>query len=195
MAPFHLPQSGSYYSLQTKKRIIEAVCAGPGRTGREIAISLHLDRSRVNNFLYGEGKRKYGLIQKEWRWYLSVSGEKESQGSAPYRAVLQPPLQFPLPSSSRQQKRIPETSICACLVAMGRSDATIKIRGMSLESIELAFQEEEYAQLDEYCQVELATRRSMLLQKAPAKETIKSVNCWPFILILLAIACVLVFVF
>ena len=60
---------------------------------------------------------------------------------------------------------------------------------MRLESIGMAFQEEEYAQLDEYCQVELAARRSMLLQKAPAKETIKSVNCWPFILTLVAIVC------
>lgn len=59
----------------------------------------------------------------------------------------------------------------------------------------MVFQEEEYAHLDEYCQVELATRRSMLLQKASAKETIKSVNCWPFILILLAIAYFLLFVF
>ena len=164
--PFPPPQSDSSYSLQTKERIIGAVPTGPGRTGKEIATSLHLNKSRVNSFLYGEGKREYGLMQKQWRWYSSASGGKEetseqarvvrhqapaspvstglpkssqdlkgtcsevpeSQGPAPYRTALQPPLQFPLPSSSRQQKRIPG-------------------------------------------------------------------NCWPFILILVAIVCFLVFVF
>ena len=188
------PQSGSSYSFQTKERIIEAVRTAPGRTGKEIATSLRLDKSKVNSFLYGEGKRKYGLIEKQWRWWLSSSASsgKESQESAPYRIVLQQPLQFSLPSSSRQQKRTSETSICACLAAMGRSDATIKIRGMSLEGVELAFQEEEYAQLDEYCQVELATRRSILLQQTPAKDVTRSVTYWrPFLLILFVVVCFL----
>ena len=188
------PQSGSSYSLQTKEQIIEAIRTAPGRTGKKIAASLRLDKSRVNSFLYGEGKRKYGLVENQWRWWLSspASSEKESQGSASYRIVLQPPLQFSLPSSSRQQKRTPETSICACLAAMGRSDATIKIRGMSLEGVELAFQEEEYAQLDEYCQIELATRRSILLQQAPAKDVTRSVTYWrPFLLVLFAVVCFL----
>lgn len=184
----------STLSRETKDRIIQAVRTCPGKTGREIATSLGLEKSRVNSFLYSEGRSKYGLVPRKWRWYPPAWSTKGFQGSAPYRTMLQPPLQFPLPSSSRQQKRIPETSICACLAAMGRSDATIKIRGMSLEGVELAFQEEEYVQLDEYCQTELATRRSILLQRASAKETTDSVNYWPFIFALLAIVCFLVFI-
>lgn len=190
------PEPGSSYSPQTKKQIIQAVRTGPGRTGKEIATSLRLDKSRVNSFLYGEGKREYGLVETQWRWYcLPGSDGKEFQRSASQRAVSLQQPQPPLQPSRRQHKRTPETSICACLAAMGRSDATIKIRGMSLEGIELAFQEEEYSQLDEYCQVELATRRSILLQQAPAQEITKSVNYWPFFLVLFAIICFLLIVF
>lgn len=60
---------GSSFSSTTKSKIIAAVDQLPGRTGREIASALGLDKSSVNSFLYGEGKRLHGLVESEYRWY------------------------------------------------------------------------------------------------------------------------------
>jgi hypothetical protein len=61
--------SGSSYSDSTKQSIAKEVLLRPGQTGRQIAHRLNLDRSRVNSFLYGEGKNKFGLTLNHWRWY------------------------------------------------------------------------------------------------------------------------------
>lgn len=158
--------SAGSFSDKTKACIIQAVLAGPGRTGRQIADSLGLDKSRVNSFLYSE-KDRYGLVNSQWRWYPSVSVRESARKS--------------------EYKIIPEISICSNLAAMTKSNATIKIRGMSLDSVELAFQEDEYAQLDDHLQAELAMRNSLLTKGAPREATSKSVNWWPWIIAALVI--------
>jgi len=92
------------------------------------------------------------------------------------------PVQQPEPIPIRS---IPQTSICGSLAAMGRTQATIKIRGMSLEAVELAFQEDDYGLLNDFCKTELATRSSVLLKKSPTKES-RSFNVLPLLLSIVA---------
>ena len=66
---------GATNAESTKLQIIRAVLRQPGRNGKQIADSLGLDRSRVNSFLYGEGKRRFGLMDTNWRWYPERASE------------------------------------------------------------------------------------------------------------------------
>ena len=106
--------------------------------------------------------------------------------SASHPAYPRNPVQQPEPIPTRE---IPQTSICGSLAAMGRTQATIKIRGMSLEVVELAFQEDDYGLLDDFCKAELAARRSVLLQKSPVKEG-RLFNFLPILLSVIAFASV-----
>ena len=172
---------GSSYPDSTKATIIRFVHDNPGRKGREIAESLGLEKSHVNSFLYGEGKRKHGLSEYEWRWYPYSDLQRSLQDES---YSTREKLQRSVPISTtpvRSRKDIPEISICGKLSEMSRSDATIKIRGMSLQAVELAFQEDEYAQLDDYLQAELATRLK-LLRSALEKKPDQSVNWLPYVI-------------
>jgi hypothetical protein len=68
---------GSSYSESTKYQIIRAVQSQEGRTGGQIAKSLGLQRTRVNGFLYGEGKTRFGLVNSNWRWYSGTNAASE----------------------------------------------------------------------------------------------------------------------
>ena len=46
------------YAESTKQRIVDYVLRNPGHTGGEIASALGLDKSRVNSFLYSEGRQR-----------------------------------------------------------------------------------------------------------------------------------------
>ncbi|WP_152535230.1 hypothetical protein [Candidatus Synechococcus spongiarum] len=110
--------------------------------------------------------------------------------SASHFAYPRNPVQQPEPIPTRE---IPQTSICGSLAAMGRTQATIKIRGMSLEAVELAFQEDNYGLLDDFCKAELATRSSVLLKKSPTKES-KSFNVLSLLLSIIAFSVFSMFV-
>ncbi len=56
------------YSQSTVDRILRLISEQPGLTGRQIAKRLGLRKDHVNSWLYSEGKRKYGLQQKDWAW-------------------------------------------------------------------------------------------------------------------------------
>ena len=58
-----MPQRYPQYSEATKQRIVQYVLRHPGHTGGEVANILGLDRSRVNSFLYSEGRSRFGLLQ------------------------------------------------------------------------------------------------------------------------------------
>jgi hypothetical protein len=142
---------GTTYAESTKLQIIRAVLRQPGRTGRQIAESLGLDRSRVNAFLYGEGKRRFGLMDTNWRWYP----ERTSEPWAPSRRAPEP--------VDRDDRVIGQTdSVCAILSRMSITNATLKIRTLSLTIVELAFGEDEYTTLDERLQAELIIRKKAL---------------------------------
>jgi len=156
------------YTESTKQRIVDYVRRNPGRTGRDIGIALGLDRSRVNSFLYSEGKRRFGLRVINWRWSAEVvQGRTTIVDSWPTdRSALAIGERHGIQSDS-----LPVQSICGALKQVGISNATLKIRGMSEQQVNLAFAEDDYQYLDERLQVELAIRRSELLAQKPSTST------------------------
>ena len=55
-----------------KERVIEVLREHPGLTGKQIAKELgNIDKSELNSYLY---KNSEGLVQKDWKWYLSDGG-------------------------------------------------------------------------------------------------------------------------
>lgn len=156
------------YAESTKQRIVDYVVRNPGQTGREIGIALGLDRSRVNSFLYSEGKRRFGLTESRYRWSaqgvqarpLSRYSDRRST-SRSARAIVE--------IAGTQSRSLPAQSICGALNQVGVSNATLKIRGMSEQQVNLAFAEDDYQYLDERLQVELAIRRSELLSQNPSQ--------------------------
>lgn len=125
----------------------------PGRTGREISASLGLDKSRVNSFLYGEGRRDYNLVSSNWKWYPGTKTRVDFEASS---------------SEQLNEPRLTQ-SLCAILSRLSVTDATLKIRSMPLVSVELAFAEDEYPDLDERLKVELVMRKKSLEAEASEK--------------------------
>ena len=167
------------YAESTKQRIVHYVLRNPGRTGGEIASALGLDKSRVNSFLYSEGRRRFGLQDNNWRW--SATGVVSSNRRTSRRSTVYVP---PSPSSGRSRERqLPITSICGSLSRLSLTDATLKIRGMNEQQINLAFAEDDYGMLDDRLQAELAMRRSELLSARPAEAGPSSPFSNPLVLI------------
>ena len=147
--------------------------------GGEIASALGLDKSRVNSFLYSEGRRRFGLQDNNWRW--SATGVVSSNRRTSRRSTVYVP---PSPSSGRSRERqLPITSICGSLSRLSLTDATLKIRGMNEQQINLAFAEDDYGMLDDRLQAELAMRRSELLNARPAEAVPSSPFSNPLVLI------------
>jgi len=163
-------RTGSTYAESTKAQIVREVLSRPGRTGGQIAASLGLDRSRVNSFLYSEGKKRFGLLNSNWRWY-------------PTRNFSEPPSR-PSPAP----ERIPlSDSVCGALSKMSLTNATLKIRTMPLTLLELAFTEDEYPLLDERLQVELVMRKKSLEAVSKDVQVVKQAPnrlVWVVIIIL-----------
>ena len=167
------------YAESTKQRIVDYVLRNPGRTGGEIASALGLEKSRVNSFLYSEGRRRFGLQDNNWRW--SATGVVSSNRRTSRRSTVYVP---PSPSSGRSRERqLPITSICGSLSRLSLTDATLKIRGMNEQQINLAFAEDDYGMLDDRLQAELAMRRSELLNARPAEAVPSSPFGNPLVLI------------
>lgn len=124
-------KAGSTYAETTKQAIVREVYRLPGRSGKEIAGFLGLERSRVNSFLYNEGKVRFGLIQSQWRWFSPNIRQKS----------LATPIH---PSDPPLQK-----SVCRALSDLSLTQATLKIRSLNLEVVELAFAEDDFLFLDD----------------------------------------------
>jgi hypothetical protein len=172
---------GATYPESTKLQIVRAVLSQPGRTGRQIAESLDLDRSRVNSFLYGEGKRRFGLMEANWRWHPGRVYE-------PWE-----------PSNRAKEPAYPDhrvveqtESVCAILSRMSTTNATLKIRTLSLTLVELAFGEDEYPVLDERLQAELIIRKKTLESASKESQVVRHGSSrWAWIIIVVLGAWVL----
>jgi hypothetical protein len=161
---------GSAYTESTKRSIVLEVYRISGRRGREIAASLNLDRSKVNSFLHDEGKRIYGLRQVSYAWFPPT----ETTPSPPSRPVV-PPSTHP-------------TSVCRALSELPLTQATLKIRSLSIERVDLAFAEDDFSLLDDRIKAELSIRRAELMaNNTPEKHAVRYPNIW-LIAVLLAIA-------
>lgn len=172
---------GAAYAESTKLQIIRAVLSHPGRTGRQIAESLGLDRSRVNSFLYGEGKRRFGLLEVNWRWYPGRAYEPWTPSDQPVQPYL-------------DHQAVEQTeSICAILSRMSITNATLKIRTLSLTLVELAFGEDEYPALDERLQAELIVRKKTLASASKEIEVARHDSSrWAWVIIVILGAWVLI---
>ena len=181
--------SSSYppYADSTKQRIVRYVLTYPGHTGGEIASALGLDRSRVNSFLYSEGKRLFGLQVNNWRW-SAIGGV--SRGISDTRRRTNSGSAF-TPLGRFRERPLPINSICGSLSRLGVTDATLKIRGMNEHQINLAFAEDEYSLLDDRLQAELAMRRSELINAKPAITESTSPLGNPLVLIALGLMAVI----
>ncbi len=155
----------SPYTESTKQRIVKYVHQYPAHTGREIAIALGLDKSRVNSFLYSEGRTRFNLRVDNWRWTAYA---------------WTPPTQPRPPEPDPTPRRY---SICDALIQINITDATLKIRAMNETTVNLVFAEDKYNLLDDRLKAELAIRRQELLASKPTEAKHKSPLSNPLVLI------------
>ena len=139
---------------------------------------LGLDKSRVNSFLYSEGRRRFGLQVNNWRWSASGLVGQSAGRRTGYGHLVDP-------SGRNRERGVPINSICGALSQLGLSDATLKIRGMNEQQINLAFAEDEYSLLDDRLQAELAMRRTELLNAKPVVTASASPFSNPLVVIAL----------
>lgn len=165
---------GSAYPESTKRSIVLEVYRISGRRGREIAASLNLDKSKVNSFLHDEGKRIYGLRQVSYTWFPPIENTPSPPPAPAPRPVVPPPTQ--------------PTSVCRALSELPLTQATLKIRSLSLEIMDLAFAEDDFSLLDDRIKAELSIRRAELMaNNTPEKHAVRYPNIL-LIAVLLAMA-------
>jgi len=175
------------YAESTKQRIVQYVKLHPGLTGAQVAGSLGLDKSRVNSFLYSEGRRRFQLQVSNWRWRQGGVQLQQHPPNIPRDCEASPGQN---PPAERQP---PVASICGSLSRMGVTEATLKIRGMTELQINLAFAEDDFSLLDSGLQAELAIRRQELLNVKPVIIESRSPVSNPFVLIALCLFVFLLF--
>ena len=155
-------KSGTSYSDSIKRSIVIQVHRLPGRRGREIAATLYLDKSSVNRFLHHEGKQIYGLRQINYAWF-------------PPSATSPSPQPKPVDTAATQP-----ISICRALADLSITQATLKIRTLSLEIVDLAFAEDDFSLLDDQLKAELSIRRAELMAGHPLeKQDTSNSRIWP----------------
>lgn len=187
---------GATYAESTKLQIIRSVLGQPGRTGRQIAESLGLDRSRVNSFLYGEGKRRFGLVVSNWRWYAGQTSVPSVVSSTLRKPTYWVDRVYERDEPRTQQStnavdrahdhvRPPQMdSVCSILSSMSITNATLKIRTLSLTLVELAFGEDEFPVLDERLQAELIIRKKSLEEASKGIQVIRhGSNPWLWVVV------------
>jgi TM2 domain-containing membrane protein YozV len=72
-------------------------------------------------------------------------------------------------TSTSPPATLPASGICNSLAQLGQTRAILMIRGMSAESIELAFRETEYSLLSDDLKAELVTRLTLLNTRASSR--------------------------
>lgn len=71
--------------------------------------------------------------------------------------------------TTTQASALPTAGICSSLAQLGQTRAILMIRGMSAETIELAFRETEYSLLSDDLKAELVTRLTLLNTRATTR--------------------------
>jgi hypothetical protein len=152
-----------------KRAIVLEVYRLPGRRARKIAAALNLELKKVNQFLFYEGIPYYELRQINYDWYPpSVS---RVQPGPPVSPTITGPK-----------------SICRALSELPLSEATLKVRSLNLDIVELVFADEDFHLLDDQLKAEFSIRRAELMaSKAPEKATSRISSAW-FLIIALTIA-------
>ena len=124
----------------------------------------------MNRFLHHEGKQIYGLRQINYAWF-------------PPSATSPSPQPKPVDTAATQP-----ISICRALADLSITQATLKIRTLSLEIVDLAFAEDDFSLLDDQLKAELSIRRAELMANHPLeRQAIPNSSLWP-IAIFVAIA-------
>jgi len=156
----------SPFSNSIKRAIVLEVYRLPGRRARRIATALNLELRKVNQFLFYEGKPYYGLRQVSYDWYPPL----------PSTAQPDPPVR---PSITGPK------SICRALSELPLSEATLKIRSLNLDIVELVFADDDFHLLDDQLKAEFSIRRAELMaSKAPDKAASRISGAWLLIIAL-----------
>jgi len=156
----------SPFSNSIKRAIVLEVYRLPGRRARRIATALNLELRKVNQFLFYEGKAYYGLRQINYDWY--PPSPSTAQPDPPVRPTITGPK-----------------SICRALSELPLSEATLKIRSLNLDIVELVFADDDFHLLDDQLKAEFSIRRAELMaSKAPAKATSRISGAWLLIIAL-----------
>lgn len=165
-------KSGSTYTEATKQAILREVYRLPGRSGKEIALFLGLEKSQLNSFLYNEGKDRFDLIESRWRWF--------------------PPNINHKPIDSRIDSLDPsvQKSVCRALADLSLTQATLKIRSLNLDVVELAFAEHDFSLLDDTLKAELSIRRAELNTRLQKNPEIKGAHNQNFLLLIITLVAV-----
>jgi hypothetical protein len=120
----------SPFSNSIKRAIVLEVYRLPGRRARRIAAALNLELRKVNQFLFYEGKPYYGLRQMNYDWY--PPSPSTAQPDPPARPTITGPK-----------------SICRALSELPLNEATLKIRSLNLDIVELVFADDDFYLLDD----------------------------------------------
>lgn len=158
-----------------KRAIVLEVYRLPGRRARRIAEALNLELRKVNQFLFYEGKPYYGLRQINYDWY--------------------PPLSSTVPPDPPVgPTRTGPKSICRALSELPLSEATLKIRSLNLDIVELVFADDDFQLLDDQLKAEFSIRRAELMAiKAPDKATSRNSSAWLLIIALSIVLSISIF--
>ncbi|MCS5699105.1 hypothetical protein NZK32_08645 [Cyanobium sp. FGCU-52] len=190
------PQSSSQLTGEQGRAVVELVQRRPGLTGREIASELNLEKRRVNAFLYDEGRKKYGLDERNWRW--SARGQSENPAPALQRLgtaahSLESKSEPHLEDSMRKVDlaKVPRLrvvsepasrGICKVLLQIPEARALKQISRMEIDAIDRACGEDDYPCLGENLQIALANRRASLVEKQEELRLRRSTTLWGWLL-------------
>ena len=142
-----------------KVKIRDLIARREGLSGRQIASRLGLEKVEVNRFLHGEGNQNFGLVQRNWKWYLneyiqpqlSISQTEPAGDNAP---------SAPIP---------PTRSMCGTLLTLNELSAILQIRRLDLLAVEKAFSEDEYTDLPDALKIELGRRLAELNEQPSSR--------------------------
>jgi hypothetical protein len=166
----------SPFSNSIKRAIVLEVYRLPGRRARRIAAALNLELRKVNQFLFYEGKPYYGLRQINYDWH--PPSPSAAQPDPPARPTITGPK-----------------SICRALSELPLSEATLKIRSLNLDIVELVFADDDFHLLGDQLKAEFSIRRAELMaSKAPDKATSRISGAWLLIIALCIALLISVFV-
>lgn len=159
-----------------KRAIVLEVYRLPGRRARKIAAALNLELRKVNQFLFYEGKPYYGLRQISYDWYPPLASTV--QPGPPARPTISGPK-----------------SICRALSELPLSEATLKIRSLNLDIVELVFADDDFHLLDDQLKAEFSIRRAELMaSKAPDNATSRISSAWLLIIALFIALSISIFI-
>lgn len=203
MKPKRVTQEHSHpLTTKQQKAIVALVQRQPGWTGREIATELQLDKRRVNGFLYSDGRQKYGLVARDWRWFAGspnpmapaaepVNAQQAPEAVAEEAESLQSSLNTVHLSTAPYLRTVVSArstaGICRVLLQIPEPRALRQISRMELETIDRICGEEDYPRLGETLQIALAERRACLMEQNEQGRLRRSTTVWSWMLRIAAV--------